>query len=175
MVTLKHKTELRHALATAFDHFINALKEFEESAVNQIPFTGSWTPAQAAIHILIATDGLPDGHTSPAHRDYDANLPKIRPWWEDLSQKFNSPEPLKPDNQPRSKEVLVSELSRVKSKNIAIIDKDDLSVVCLDFELPGIGYLTRYEWLWFYQMHLKRHQFQLENMLKVASGGDEVN
>jgi len=169
MVTLKHKTELRHALANAFDNFINTLKEFEEVAVNQIPFAGSWTPAQVAVHILIATDGLPDSHTSPAHRDYDANLPKIKPWWEDLSQKFKSPEPLKPDEQPRSKEILLSELSRVKGKGIAIIDKDDLASVCLDFELPNIGYLTRYEWLWFNEMHLKRHKFQLENMLKVVA------
>jgi hypothetical protein len=169
MVTLRHKTELRHALANAFDNFISTLSEFEEGAVNQIPFTGSWTPAQAAVHILIATDGLPDGHTSPAHRDYDANLPKIRPWWEDLNQKFNSPDPLKPDDQPRSKSVLLSELNRVKAKDIAIVDKADLSEVCLDFELPGIGYLTRYEWLWFNEMHLKRHKFQLENMLRVVA------
>ena len=169
MVTVKHKNELRDALANAFDNFMATLKEFEESTVNQIPFAGSWTPAQVAVHILIATDGVPDGNTSPAHREYDASLPKIRPWWEDLSQKFNSPEPLKPDQQPRSKEILLSELSRVKSKDLAIIEKKDLSLVCLDFELPGVGYLTRYEWLWFSEMHLKRHKFQLENMLRVTA------
>ncbi|MEJ1237128.1 DinB family protein [Chryseolinea sp. T2] len=167
MVTPTHKNELRSALAKAFDEFSSTLSLFEESVVNEAPFAGSWTPAQCAVHIIMATDGVPDGSTSPAHRPYDSNLPKIRPWWEDLNQKFTSPEPLKPDDQPRSKKILLEELQRVRTKDLAIADKADLSLVCLDFELPSIGYLTRFEWLWFIEMHLKRHQYQLSNMLKT--------
>jgi len=168
-VTTQHRLELRDAVAKAYDDFLGAVKEFDENSLNQIPSAGSWTPAQVVVHILIATDGLPDSNTTPTHRQYDASLPRIRPWWEDLSQKFTAPEQLRPDGQPRSGKNLQEELQRVRTKNLAIIDKEDLSVVCLDFELPGIGYLTRYEWLWFGEMHLKRHQFQLENMLKVVS------
>lgn len=166
MVTAIHKTQLREALTKSFDHFIDTVSTFEADAVNQIPFSGSWTPCQVVVHIIMATDGVPDGNTSPAHRAYDANLPKIRPWWEDLNRKFKAPEPLLPDDQPRSKKILLEELDRARSKDLALIDKADLSEVCLDFELPGVGYLTRYEWLWFIEMHLKRHQFQLANMLK---------
>jgi hypothetical protein len=166
MVTAAHKSTLRAALTKSFDNFIETFSALEADAVNQIPFTGSWTPCQVVVHIIMATDGVPDGNTSPAHRPYDANLAKIRPWWEDLSQKFKSPEPLQPDDQPRSKNVLLEELNRVRGKDLAIIDKADLTVVCLDFELPGVGYLTRFEWLWFIEMHLRRHQFQLANMLK---------
>jgi len=165
MVTPTHKNELRTALAAAFDKFSETLLSFDPDVVNEVPFAGSWTPAQVAVHIIMATDGVPDGHTSPAHRAYDANLVKIRPWWEDLSQKFTSPEPLRPDTEPRSVKILLEELSRVRVKDLTIIDKTDISAVCLDFELPGIGYLTRFEWLWFIEMHLKRHQFQLANML----------
>jgi len=165
MVTPTHKNELRTALAAAFDRFSDKLSSFDPDVVNEIPFAGSWTPAQVAVHIIMATDGVPDTHTSPAHRPYDANLVKIRPWWEDLNQKFTSPEPLRPDTEPRSAKILLEELSRVRAKDLMLVDKADLSAVCLDFELPSIGYLTRFEWLWFIEMHLKRHEFQLSNML----------
>jgi hypothetical protein len=45
-----------------------------------------------------------------------------------------------------------------------IINNVDLTRICLDMELPTIGYLTRYEWLWFIEMHLRRHTFQLQDM-----------
>ena len=166
MVTPTHRKELRTALAAAFDNFSETFSSFDPQVVNEVPVAGSWTPAQVAVHIIMATDGVPDGHTSPAHRPYDASLEKIRPWWEDLNQKFKSPEPLRPDAEPRSSAILLEEVARVKAKDLSIIDKADLSAVCLDFELPNIGYLTRFEWLWFIEMHLKRHQFQLANMLK---------
>lgn len=166
MVTAAHKQELREALTQAFDNFLETLSLFREDEINRIPFSGSWTPAQVAVHIIMATDGVPDGHTSPAHRPYDANLRNIRPWWEDLAQKFTSPEPLRPDGQPRSKQILLEELHRVRAKDLEIIARNDLTAVCLDFELPTIGYLTRFEWLWFIEMHLKRHRFQLQNIVK---------
>ena len=166
MITRTHKNELRTSLTKAFEDFSSKFSAFDDNDVNQIPFAGSWTPAQVVVHIIMATDGVPDGHTSPAHRAYDANLEKIRPWWEDLSQKFKSPEPLEPDEESRSKKILLDELARVRAKDLKMIEKADLTEVCLDFELPGVGYLTRYEWLWFIEMHLKRHAFQLTNILQ---------
>jgi hypothetical protein len=90
----------------------------------------------------------------------------IRPWWEDMDQKFTAPEPLRPDDRPRSRSEVLDELNRVRGKDLTIIDSEDLTAVCMDFELPSIGYLTRYEWLWFIQMHLNRHTFQLKNIRK---------
>jgi hypothetical protein len=40
----------------------------------------------------------------------------------------------------------------------------DLSVICLDFELPGMGMLTRLEWIDFYVFHTRRHIVQLERI-----------
>lgn len=170
MVTATHKSELRSSLSKAFEDFMLTLSQFGDTNINEAPSAGCWTPAQVAVHIIMATDGVPDGHTSPAHRPYDANMPKIRPWWEDFSQKFNAPLPLTPDDLPQSKKILLEELERVKTKDLALIDKSDLSAVCLDFELPMVGYLTRFEWLWFSEIHLRRHRFQLENMLKASAG-----
>jgi hypothetical protein len=159
------KEKLRTALTVAFDKFINAFSAFDAAVVNTQPAPGRWTPAQVAWHIVLATDGVPDGNTRPADRPVDALLPGIRSWWEDLNQKFTSPEQLMPDNKPRTKEMLLSELTRVRAKDLEILNDKDLSHLCLEFELPMTGYLTRLEWLWFIEMHLKRHTFQLQQAL----------
>lgn len=158
------KDKLQQALTAGFDEFITALNRFDAQQINIKPGKDRWSPAQVAVHIILATDGVPDNTTKPLDREVDALLHAIRPWWEDLNQKFQSPEPLKPDDQPHDKGELLSELHRVRAKDLAIINEQDLTRICLDMELPTIGYLTRYEWLWFVQMHLCRHSFQLQNI-----------
>ncbi|HZY79534.1 MAG TPA: DinB family protein [Cyclobacteriaceae bacterium] len=161
------KEKLHAALTAAFNEFIDAFSAFDESQINKKPAPGRWTPAQIAIHIILATDGVPDQSTKVSDREVDLLLPHIRPWWEDLSQKFKSPGSLQPDEQARSKHEVLKELDRVRKKDLDILESQDLTMICLGFELPGVGYLTRYEWLWFIEMHLKRHTFQLKNMKPV--------
>lgn len=158
------KEKLRVALIAAFDKFIDTFSAFDDGLVNTQPVSGKWTPAQVAWHIVLATDGVPDSKTRDADRPHDALLEGIRSWWEDLNQKFTSPEQLKPDTKPRTKKMLLSELARVREKDLDILSNKDLSQLCLDIELPHTGHLTRLEWLWFIEMHLKRHTFQLEKM-----------
>lgn len=164
-ITIDTKS-LEVTLTKAFDNFIEAFSAFKDSEVNTAIEKGNWTPTQVVKHILLATDGLPDASTKPSERPVDALLPMIRPWWEDMSQKFQSPEPLRPDNNPATRDELLAELYRVKQNDLAMIVEKDLSALCLDMELPSVGYLTRFEWLWFIEMHLNRHTFQLRNLRK---------
>jgi hypothetical protein len=164
MITSTEKKHLREALDRAFEEFIALFSSFGDDDINRVPFPDSWTPGQVALHIILATDGLPDRETAASDRPFDAYLPKIRPWWEDLNQKFQSPVSLTPDTKSHLKHELLTELHRCRKKDLAIIEEGDLTTICLDTELPTIGFLTRYEWLWFIEMHLKRHVFQLKNM-----------
>lgn len=159
------KQKLQQALTISFDEFIAAFSAFGESRINTKPAPGKWTPVQVAKHIILATDGVPDHTTKKSDCEIDSNLARIRPWWEDLNQKFTAPTELTPDEQPQTKHFILDELSRVRKKDLDILAEHDLSLLCMDFELPTIGYLTRYEWLWFIQMHLNRHTFQLKNIL----------
>jgi len=159
------KQKLQQALTLAFNEFITTFSAFDEGRINTIPAPGRWTPVQVAKHIILATDGVPDRSTGKSDREVDAYLPRIRPWWEDLNQKFTAPNELRPDDKPQTRKFILNELDRVRAKDLDILATKDLSLLCLDFELPTIGYLTRYEWLWFIEMHLKRHTFQLRNML----------
>lgn len=158
------KQRLQGALAAAFDEFMEVFSSFDERVINEKPFPDSWTPVQVATHIILATDGVPDGKVKPLDRNVDHYLAAIRPWWEDLNQKFTSPDPLQPGDQPQTKKEVLLELKRVREKDLNIVAHDDLTAICLDFELPSVGYLTRYEWLWFIEMHVKRHLHQLRNM-----------
>lgn len=164
MVSASDKENLRKSLTAKFDEFIAAFSAFSTHEVNHLYPPSTWTPTMVASHIILAADGVPDQTTEKDDRAYDAMLVKIRPWWEDLSQKFQSPKSLLPDNNPREKNEVLSELHRVREKDLAIIDSQDLTLTCADVELPSIGYLTRYEWLWFTEMHLRRHSFQLRQM-----------
>ena len=169
MISLKDRNTLRESLITAFTDFTQAFQSFDPARINHKPVNGEWSPAQVVQHILLGTDGVPDGRTAVLTSQrgsdrYDLLLARIRPWWEDVNQKFQSPEILRPDENPRDKDTLVSSLERNLAKDLSILDHQDLTEVCLDFELPNVGYLTRYEWLWFIEMHLKRHTYQLNNM-----------
>ena len=135
------KDHLQKALRSAFDEFIAVFSSFDERNINLKPFPDSWTPAQVATHIVLATDGVPDSSTKPLDREIDLYLPAIRPWWEDLNQKFKSPEPLRPDDNPRSKIQVLSELHRVREKDLKILAQQDLTRICLDFELPPLATL----------------------------------
>jgi hypothetical protein len=164
MVSTFDKENLRTSLTKKFDEFIAVFSSFSDQDVNQLFSSSRWTPAMVARHIILATDGVPDQATRKDDRAYDAMLAKIRPWWEDLNQNFQSPESLRPDDKPREKNDVLSALRRVREKDLTIINTQDLTLTCTDFELPSIGYLTRYEWLWFMEMHLTRHIFQLRKM-----------
>jgi hypothetical protein len=169
MIPAKEIQDLKAALERSFGEFMDVLSSISAENINTIPFPGSWTPAQVTAHIIMATDGVPDLVTEPSSRSYGDNLPKIRPWWEDYNQKFSSPDFILPGDTPREKQELLSELRRVRDKDIAIASTQDLSAICLDMELPTIGYLTRFEWLHFTEMHVRRHLYQLKNIREILS------
>jgi hypothetical protein len=110
------KDKLEQALTTAFDDFRTAFDRFDGARINLKPRAESWTPAQVTTHIILSTDGVPDGTTRPLDREIDLLLPAIRPWWEDLNQKFQAPEVLQPDDRPRVKAEVLTELQRLKQK-----------------------------------------------------------
>ena len=46
----------------------------------------------------------------------------------------------------------------------------DLSLTCIDFEIPTFGLFTRLEFVWFYIVHTQRHTFQLQKIAGVLAG-----
>jgi hypothetical protein len=94
----------------------------------------------------------------------DLYVDTLRSLFLDFSVKFESPGILRPGDGPFVVGSQVSTLSQIKDNHVATALNTDLSVLCLGFEMPGLGFLTRYEWLDFFAVHTKRHTHQLKNI-----------
>ena len=79
---------------------------------------------------------------------------------------MQSPEFIVPDNGPFDKTILLGGLTkRINFVKDFIKNTNDLSVTCVDFELPRMGTLTRIEWIQFMTMHTIRHVRQLKRIV----------
>ena len=126
------------------DDFLMTLSKFDNEQLNTVPFVGSWTAGQVADHLRKATDGLPDQNTRPAHRDPELHVETLQALFLNFNVKYESPEFIIPDEGPFESRLLVKQFERLKSDNAAIARTKDLSLLCLDFEMPGLGALTWY-------------------------------
>lgn len=146
------------------DIFINLISRFDNKQLNTIPFQGSWTAGQVADHVIKATSGLPDNRTRSVDRIPDEQVEGIKSVFLDFTVKFQAPDFIIPGEGPFDPDFILHQLSRVKKQNIAAAMNKDISKLCLDLELPGFGFLTRYEWLQFSVYHTQRHIHQLRNI-----------
>jgi hypothetical protein len=158
------KEKLANEIALYADHFIDRIAEFTNEQLNTVPFENSWTPGQVADHMIKATAGLPDEITEVPAREPDQLVEELKAMFLDFNAKYQSPDFVLPENGPHDKNSLLMELERIKKQNITIALTQDISLVCMDFEFPGIGYLTRFEWLKFITFHTQRHLHQLNKI-----------
>ena len=162
----KLQVELISGINSAYDSLISVLERFSDTEINIIPFEGSWTPGQVATHIINSTGGIPDKNTSQAGRPYDGKVELMESVFMDFDKKLKSPDFVLPGDGPFVKSELIHQLQTLKAKHAHKILNIDPTALCLDFELPSIGKMTRYEWFKFIIIHSKRHLFQLNNILE---------
>lgn len=144
---------------------IGVLEGFSEGRLNKVPFEGSWTAGQVAEHLL-KSGGVAEvvwGRTEPALRAPDEKLGPLSIFL-DMTVKFKTPDFIQPSEGFHAKAPLVEGLKESWRKIGEAVDTMDLSALCLDFEMPQMGTLTRMEWIGFYVFHTKRHLHQLYNI-----------
>jgi hypothetical protein len=156
--------ELSSTIEKNFDQFMQLMAEFSEEQLNTVPYSGGWTAGQVANHIILATDGLPDTQTASPDRQIDLYVNPIESIFLDFSTNMPAFDFLTPKARIYQKDELIGELNRIKQKLIDIANTKDLSLLCLDFELPQMGHLTRYEWLKLIVAHTLRHTHQLKRV-----------
>lgn len=159
--------EVSHELETAFTELLQMLSGLSEEALNQVPYAGGWTAAQVGDHLSKSYNLMPilNGRTEPADRPVDAKLDGIKAVFLDFSTKLQSPEAIVPDAGPFEKADLLGQLTTQTQLLISYAQHNDLTLVCLDYELPKAGTLTRYEWLQFFVVHTQRHIHQLKKII----------
>lgn len=165
------KEQLRTEVRYTFQDLINNLSAFREEQFNLVPFEGSWTPGQVAEHLVKCVSAIPDQHVQLTQRPYDEKVAPIGNVFLNFSTKLSSPDFALPGNSPQDKTLILEIFEGIKGKLDDTVQSTDLEATCVDFELPGFGALTRYEWLKFFVFHAQRHTWQLKNILISLNTG----
>lgn len=156
-------------LDNTFSAFSKLIAAFTKAQINEVPYQGSWTAGQVAQHIIKATAGIPDAQVEKASREFDKQVEPIQEIFMNMELKMQSPDFILPEEKSYERNELLKELDKNKAWLISIINCKPLDELCMDLELPGMGFLTRYEWMQFINFHVQRHTIQLQNILSMLN------
>ena len=154
-----------------FNETFVALKEtmalFNDELFNKVPFDGSWTPGQVVEHIILSSSGFAKilyAEVAPTDREIEELVPRIKSDFLNFSSKMKSPDFISPAVKAYDQFELLSKVEKISKETISAISALDLNQTCLAFELPGYGFLTRWEAVYFVIYHTQRHVHQLREM-----------
>lgn len=161
------KDKLSAELQAAFARLLSLLEAMDEPTLNRVPFTGSWTAAQVGDHLRKSYDVVAclTGQTAHTQRDPEAYVAPLSDAFLNFEIKMESPDFILPSTDEIGKKQLLDGLRARMASITGFADSDaDMTLTCLDFELPTLGTLTRIEWLNFVYVHTTRHNHQLEGI-----------
>jgi uncharacterized damage-inducible protein DinB len=170
------KTKLFNDLESTTSELLGVLSEFSYERFNRLPFEGSWTAGQVADHLFQAEQGAPalmTGTTTQTTRSPEQFVKPLDDIFLDFSTKLKSPNFILPTSGPHDQNEYYR-LFEANRKNIQDLAATlDLTQTCNDFEMPGIGHLTRFELLRFIVAHSTRHIRQLKNILSHVGKNEQ--
>ncbi|MCI0716363.1 MAG: DinB family protein [Chlorobi bacterium] len=147
---------------------LQTLSSFTDEQFNHVPFKGSWTAGQVAEHLFKSESNavqVLNGNTqATTDRKPDANEEAFRLSFLNFEIKFQSPGFVLPSDEPKNPEEFLKRFKKTREDIRKIIKTGDLTLTCADFSFPGMGELTRQEWLCFVNCHSIRHTRQLKNI-----------
>jgi hypothetical protein len=173
---IKNSNYLNKDIITEFEGAMSGLEssieKFEEDCFNVIPFEGSWSAAQTSDHLLKSNSGIVktvNGSTIETERDYDKNEEALRSIFLNFEARYDSPGFILPSNEVIEKQNMLDDTRKTGNELRNILLEEDLTRTCTDFPFPGIGEMTRYEWIYMAICHTKRHTHQLNNIFKILN------
>jgi len=147
---------------------LKTISSFSQEQFNRIPFEGSWTAGQVAEHLFKSESNAArvlKGNTTPTtDRKPDANEEAFRSSFLNFEIKFQSPGFVLPSDEPKDKEEFLNGFKKTREDIKKIIDTEDLTLTCAEFSFPGMGELTKQEWICFVNCHSIRHTRQMKNI-----------
>lgn len=161
------KTALQRDTVETFKKLNETLSSFSDEEINTVPFKGSWTPGQVVQHIILGNSGYPElfaGNTKPTIRKYDEHVKELEGIFLNFNTKMDAPDFLKPEAKNYNKNALTLSLLKIESDLLNAAENYDLTVTCLDFQVPGFENFTIYEWINFALVHSQRHTHQLQKI-----------
>lgn len=161
------KTSLQRDIVETFKKLNETLSSFSDEEINTVPFKGSWTPGQVVQHIILGNSGYPElfaGNTKPTIRKYDEHVKELEGIFLNFNTKMDAPDFLKPEAKNYNKNALTLSLLKIESDLLNAAENNDLTLTCLDFQVPGFENFTIYEWINFALVHSQRHTHQLQKI-----------
>lgn len=161
------KTALQTNIVETFRKLNETLSSFSDEEINTVPFKGSWTPGQVVQHIILGNSGYPElfaGTTKATIRKYDEHVKELEGIFLNFTIKMDAPDFLKPEAKNHTKNALTLLLLKIESDLLNASENYDLTLTCLDFQIPGFENFTVYEWINFALVHSQRHTHQLQKI-----------
>lgn len=165
------KTVLQENIGKTFKKLNTSLSSFSESELNTVPFEGSWTAAQVIRHLILGCSGYPEmfaGKTEKTTREPDEKIKDIETLFYNFELKMQAADFLTPANIEYNQNSLTLSLLKIEEELLNTSETADLTLTYLDFELPGFGKFTFYEWINFALIHITRHLRQLDAISKIV-------
>ena len=159
--------DLKKEINTTLSDLTSTFQLFDQERLNKVPFEGSWTGGQVIQHLILSNGGFADvmnGPSKETNRPVDQNVNGIRDSFLNFNIKMKSPEFIVPEFREYQKEKQLKTLDLIKKKINQVIDEKNLTDTCTSFEVPVLGYLTRWESLHFILYHTQRHIHQLKSI-----------
>jgi len=158
--------DIRTDLHETFGKLMDTLSSLSEDQLNKSPYTGSWTAAQVGDHLSRSYGiiELLDGNTTPSSQPVSEKVQEIKALFLNFEIQMESPAFILPSEGWIAKEQLLLDLEQKTHGILDSMNSRDLSVSCLDFELPGSGILMGWEWIHFINYHTQRHLYQLDKI-----------
>ena len=176
MEQIIHPTKAE-ALAELLTHTVgqlsNTVASFGEADFNRIPFEGSWTAAQVAEHVLKSMEFIHpmlNGPVEPTARNPEEHIVYLQEIMANMSVKAQSAPMLFPGEEPLNRSEIQERLRTAQNNFLADVRQLDLSETCTTLEFPGVGLMTRIEFISFAAFHAGRHCRQMENIHKIIEG-----
>jgi uncharacterized damage-inducible protein DinB len=159
--------ELAKQVGDTLGTFISLLTKIPPEQFNIVPFEGSWTAGQLAQHMILSNSGFADivnGPVKNTDRAVDENVPQLRRDFLNFDIKMQTPDFIRPEKKDYDKDDALAALNNIRMQISEAAETLDLTKTCLAFEVPVLGYLTRFEAINFVDVHTQRHVHQLKNI-----------
>jgi predicted transcriptional regulator YdeE len=156
---------LHCAVGEAAGELESLLAALTEVQMNTIPFDGSWTAAQLAVHIAKSNFVMAQAMQMPGTvtaRDPAERVEELKSTFLNFSIKFNTPGFIAPEVKSYEKDDIISMLQRSTQQLQHHAEKANMAAI---IHLPALGEMTKTELLHFVLYHTQRHTHQLKNIL----------
>ncbi len=148
---------------------IQLFSAFDDAHINQVPFAGSWTPAQVAAHVIKSETFILKSMSvpgKPVDRLPDERVPELKGIFLNFTTKFQSPDFIVPEQKTYEKKELIAQLTTVSGQLYEKTDAINVSEAVID---PALGELTKLEMIHFVAYHTQRHIHQLKHIFQTIN------